>query len=383
MSHKTSKCSKSDPCGRSADCPAEDSATVIEEKSGAAMPSDPPRTDDSMEIRPKRSRIGRLMGVQVVGIGSNVPENVVRNEDLAALGYDAEWIVQRTGILERRHAGPDEATSDLAVEAARRCIEDAKIDPADIDLLLLGTITGDMLLPATANLVQDRLDLCAPAMDIQAACASFIFAMITGAQFVASGCSKLVLVIGADCNSRMIDPADVHTFPLFGDAAGAVLLAAGTQSQGLLSYAAGSDGSGSDLLSRPMGGSRLPFSNAVPGENRHLLQMNGRPVFKWAIRILRESISDTLRAAKLTLDDVDLIIFHQANIRIINSSVKDLGIDPSKVFNNLERYGNTSSASIPLALDEAYREGRIHRGSLILFSGFGSGLAWGTVLMKW
>ncbi|MBN2474780.1 MAG: ketoacyl-ACP synthase III [Pirellulales bacterium] len=327
--------------------------------------------------------MGRLMGVQVVGIGSHAPANAVRNEDLAALGYDADWIVQRTGILERRHAEPDVATSDLAVEAARRCIEDASVDPADIDLILLGTLTPDTLLPATASMIQDRLGLCAPAMDIQAACASFIFAMITGMQFVASGCSRLVLVIGADCNSRIIDPADRRTFPLFGDAAGAVLLAPGDPSQGLLSYAVGSDGSGAELLSRPMGGSRLPFSVAGQHQGLHFLQMNGRPVFKWAIRMLRESISDTLRAANMTLDDVDLVIFHQANMRIINSSVKDLGVDPHKVFINLDRYGNTSSASIPLALDEAYRSGRIQRGSHVLFSGFGGGLAWGTVLMKW
>jgi len=336
-----------------------------------------------IELQTKRSRIGRLMGVQVVGIGSYAPENLIRNEDLAELGCDEEWIVQRTGILERRHAASNEATSDLAIEAARRCIEDAAVDPAEIDLVLLGTYTPDMPLPATAGVIQDRLGLCAPAMDIQAACASFIFAMITGTQFVASGCSRLVLVIGADCNSRVVDPGDQQTFPLFGDAAGAVLLAPGAEAQGLLSYAVGSDGSGADLLSRPMGGSRLPFSEDVANKGRHFLQMNGRPIFKWAIRMLRESVSDTLRAAEMTLDDVDLVIFHQANMRIINSSVKDLGVDPKKVFNNLERFGNTSSASIPLALDEAYREGRIHRGSHILFSGFGGGLAWGTVLMKW
>lgn len=323
------------------------------------------------------------MGVRVVGIGSSVPANAIRNEDLAALGYDADWIVQRTGILERRHAEPGVATSDLAIEAARRCVDHAAVDPDQIDLVLLGTYTPDMLMPATASLVQDRLGLSAPAMDIQAACASFIYAMITGMQFVATGCSHLALVIGADCNSRVVDPADEHTFPLFGDAAGAVLLAPGSEDQGLLSYAIGSDGSGADLLSRPMGGSRLPFTEAAQSDGRHFLRMEGRPIFKWAIRIARETISDTLRAANMTLDDVDLVIFHQANMRIINSAVKDLGIDESKVFNNLERYGNTSSASIPLALDEAFQEGRIQRGSHILFSGFGGGLAWGTVLMKW
>ncbi|HYW78935.1 MAG TPA: beta-ketoacyl-ACP synthase III [Thermoguttaceae bacterium] len=323
------------------------------------------------------------MGVQVVGIGSSVPGNVVRNEDLAALGYDADWIVQRTGILERRHVEPGRATSHLAVEAAQRCIDNAGVDPQDIDLVLVGTYTPDMPLPTTACFVQDRLGLRAPAMDLQAACASFIFAMITGMQYVASGCSQLALIIGADCNSRVVNPNDRRTFPLFGDAAGAVLLQTGGDQQGVLSYAIGADGSGADFLCRPLGGSLTPFSQAKQGDERHYLQMDGRSVFKWAIRLLRETISEVLLDAKMTLDDVDLVIFHQANMRIINAAVKDLGINPEKVFNNLERYGNTSAASIPLAMDEAYREGRIQRGDHILFSGFGAGLAWGTVLMRW
>jgi len=346
------------------------------------MATDVNRTDIS-ETQTKRSRLGSLLGVQVVGIGSSVPDNVVRNEDLAALGFDADWILQRTGILERRHAPPEMATSDLAVEAARRCIEQAGVDPQEIDLLLLGTWTPDLPLPATACLVQDRLGLCAPAMDLQAACASFIYAMITGMQFVATGSSKLALVIGADCNSRAVNPADERTFPLFGDAAGAVLLARGNDQQGLVSYAIGSDGSGAELLWRQMGGSRLPFFADGANDSLQFLKMEGRPVFKWAIRVLAETIADVLQAAAMTLDDVDLVIVHQANMRIINSVVKDLGIDPKKVFNNVDRYGNTSAASIPLALDEAFREGRIHRGDLILFSGFGAGLAWGTVLMRW
>jgi len=338
---------------------------------------------DEVVIQANRSRLGSLLGVQVVGVGSSVPDKLVKNEDLAALGYDAEWIVQRTGILQRRHAPAGVATSDLAVEAARRCIDHAGVDPADIDLLLLGTFTPDMLLPATACLVQDRLGLCAPAMDLQAACASFVYALITGAQFIAAGSSKLVLVIGADCNSRVVNPADRRTFPLFGDGAGAVLLAPGSDRQGLVSYALGSDGSGAHLLCRRMGGSRLPFTQDPSADGLHFLKMEGRPVFKWAIRVLGETIVDVLKAAAMTMDDVDLVIFHQANVRIINSAAKDLGVDERKVFNNLDRYGNTSAASIPLALDEALREGRIARGDHILFSGFGAGLAWGTVLMRW
>jgi 3-oxoacyl-[acyl-carrier-protein] synthase-3 len=322
------------------------------------------------------------MGVQVVGLGSCVAEQAVRNEDLAALGYDADWIVQRTGILERRFAPPHVATSDLAVEASRRCIQQAGVEPAEIDLVLLGTYTPDMLMPATASVVQDRLGLCAPAMDIQAACTSFVFAMLAGAQFVATGCSRLALVIGADCNSRVLNPADKRTFPLFGDAAGAVLLAKGEPNQGFIAYAAGSDGSGAYQLCRPMGGSRLPFSPA-DNDGRHFLFMEGRPIFKWAVRILRQTINETLAFAQMTLDEVDLVVLHQANMRIINLVVEDLGIAPQKVFNNLEYYGNTSAASIPLAFDQAHQRGLLRRGTRVLFSGFGGGLAWGTALMRW
>jgi 3-oxoacyl-[acyl-carrier-protein] synthase-3 len=343
----------------------------------------PENGDQELFIPTKRSRLGRLMGVQVVGVGSSVPDNLVRNEDLASLGYDAEWIVQRTGILERRHAPPGTATSDLAVEAARRCIEDAGVDPQEIDLLLLGTYTPDQLLPATACVVQDRLGLCCPAMDLQLACAGFVYAMITAAQYIATGCSRLALAIGADCNSRVVNPADKHTFPLFGDAAGAVLLAPGSGGQGLVSFAVGSDGSGADLLCRQVGGSMFPFERSDSANGLHFLRMEGRPIFKWAVRVLNETIDDVLRTADMTLDEVDLVIFHQANMRIISSAVKDLGLDESKVYNNLQRYGNTSAASIPLALDEAYREGRIRRGDHVLMSGFGAGLAWGTVLVRW
>jgi 3-oxoacyl-[acyl-carrier-protein] synthase-3 len=334
-------------------------------------------------IQTGRSRMGSLLGVQTVGIGSAVPANLIRNEDLASLGYDADWIVQRTGILQRRHAPPEMATSDLAAEAGRRCIEHASVDPQEIDLVLVGTYTPDMPMPATANIVQDRLGLCAMAFDIQAACASFVYALLTAMQYVASGCSRMALVIGADCNSRVVDPADKRTYPLFGDAAGAVLLAPGSDQQGLLSYAVGSDGSGAGLLQRPMGGSRLPCSASGLDEGKQFLHMQGRPIYKWAIRQLAETTADVLREAHMTLDQVDLVIFHQANMRIIDSAVKALHLDQNKVFNNLDRFGNTSSASIPLALDEAFQQGRIRPGNHILFSGFGGGLAWGTVLIRW
>ncbi len=325
----------------------------------------------------------RLMGVRVVASGSYVPDAVVNNEHLRQrLGCDSEWIIKRTGILERRHALPHQATSDLCHMAAQRCLAKANVNPKDIDLLLVGTFTPDMTFPSVACLVQDRLKLACPATDIQSACAGFMYALVTGAAYVLSGASKLALVIGGDCNSRIINPADLKTFPLFGDGAGAVLLAPGRPDQGLLSYSLGADGSGGDLLNRPACGSRLPPTPELLANNMHYLHMDGRAVFRWAIGILVDTIQDVLRAARLTVDDVDLFIPHQANIRIINA-LDVLDIPRSKVFVNLDRYGNTSAGSIPLALDEALAEGRIKPGSLIMLSGFGAGLSWGTALMRW
>jgi len=323
------------------------------------------------------------MGVRVVASGSYVPDAVVNNEHLRQrLGCDSEWIIKRTGILERRHALPHQATSDLCHMAAQRCLAKADVNPKDIDLLLVGTFTPDMTFPSVACLVQDRLKLACPATDIQSACAGFMYALVTGAAYVLSGASKLALVIGGDCNSRIINPADLKTFPLFGDGAGAVLLAPGRPDQGLLSYSLGADGSGGDLLNRPACGSRLPPTPELLANNMHYLHMDGRAVFRWAIGILVDTIQDVLRAARLTVDDVDLFIPHQANIRIINA-LDVLDIPRSKVFVNLDRYGNTSAGSIPLALDEALAEGRIKPGSLIMLSGFGAGLSWGTALMRW
>jgi len=327
--------------------------------------------------------VRRLTGVRIVGIGSYVPDNVVKNEDLAQFGCDPEWILRRTGIRERRHAPLNMATSDLAALAAERCIAAAGVNKAEIDLVVLGTFTPDMTMPATACIVQDRLGLCAPAMDVQAACAGFFYALATAAQFVATGCSRLALVIGADCNSRVIDPQDVKTYPLFGDGAGAVLLSAGSPEQGFAAYTLGADGSGFGLLNCPMGGSRLPASPERLAERLQYLKMDGKPVFKWAVRLLEYSIRTVLEAAKLPLGDVDLFVLHQANARILDAVADELGIDSAKMVVNLDRYGNTSSGSIPLALDECFQQGKIHPGNNLLLSGFGGGLAWGTGLFRW
>jgi 3-oxoacyl-[acyl-carrier-protein] synthase III len=325
----------------------------------------------------------RLTEVKVVATGGFVPDNVVRNEDLAALGCDPEWIIQRTGIRERRHAPPEMATSDMAIRAAERAMQQAEVKASDIDLVVLATFTPDWPVPATACQVQTRLGINAPAMDVQAACAGFIYAMITGMQFVATGCSRLALVIGSDTNSRVVDPADKKIYPLFGDGAGAVLLASGSPEQGFLSYTMGSEGSGADLLYTPMGGSRMRPCAAGFEAKQHYLKMDGRPVFKWAVRLLAQTMREVLSDAKLSLDDIALVVLHQANVRIIDAAVEELGIPREKLLMQIERYGNTSAGSIPLVLDEANRSGRLRRGDAVLISGFGAGLAWGTGVLRW
>src|SRR5262245_15647914 len=331
-----------------------------------------------------RPRCRSLMGVRVLGTGSYVPDAVITNDHLhQRLGFDSEWIVKRTGILERRHALSHQATSDLCHEASVRCIESAGVDRRDIDLVVLATFTPDMAFPSTACLVQDRLKLSCAAIEVEAACAGFMYALVTGAAYVVSGASDLALIIGGDCNSRILNPDDIKTYPLFGDGAGAVLLTRGRPDQGLLSYSMGSDGGGGDLLSRPACGSRLPPTPELIEKKLHYMYMDGRAVFRWAVDILCDTIQDVLRASELKPADVDLYIPHQANIRIINAAIDVLRIPRNRVYNNLDRYGNTSAGSVPLALDEAMADGRVKAGGLIVLSGFGAGLSWGTALMRW
>jgi len=322
--------------------------------------------------------------VQVVSCGSFVPEQVVTNQDLnAQFGFDSNWIEQRTGILERRHAPPEMATSDMCVEAARKAIRAGRIDPQDIDLLVVATFTPDYHCPSTACLVQDQLGLDCPAFDAAAACAGFKYAMISASQFVATGNAKTALVVGADCMSRIINPNDQRTYPLFGDGAGAVVLTRGEPHQGFLCYQMGSDGSGGGLLDRPAGGTRDPMTHESLESGAHYLKMDGRSVFKWAVRLLTDTTELMLDKAGMSVHDVSLFLFHQANIRIIGAATEQLGIPPEKVFNNLQKYGNTSGGSIPIAMDEAFRAGRINRGDTLLLCGFGAGLTWGTSLFRW
>lgn len=329
-------------------------------------------------------RVQKLTGFSIRSIGSYVPSRVVTNEELEIRhGFEPGWIERRTGIKQRRFAAENESTSDLAVEAARRAIAAAQVSPADIDLLIVGTFSPDFTCPSTACLVQNKLKLDAPAMDLQAACSGFMYAMATGAQFVATGNSRLALIIGADVNSRIVQPDDQQVAPLFGDGAGAVLLQAASQSQGFVRYQLGADGAGGGMLDRPAGGVTLPLTPELVSAGRHYLKMDGRNVFKWAIEAVTQSIKMVLDDAGVSADDVSLFVLHQANSRIIDHAMKVLEIPQHKVFNNLDRFGNTSAASIPIALDEAYREGRMANGDLVVMCGFGAGLTWGTGLFRW
>ncbi|MEM6778447.1 MAG: beta-ketoacyl-ACP synthase III [Planctomycetota bacterium] len=378
--------------------------------SGQASPAAKTSESDVGEARPRgqekqRGKMGSALGVRISGTGSYVPDNVVTNEDLAALGCDSEWIVRRTGIRQRRHALPGQATSDLCVEASKRAMEDAGLTADDLDLILIATITPDHPTPSTACHVQRRLGATAPAMDVGAACAGFMYALVTAANFIAAGNARHVLVVGADLMSRTVDPDDKKTYPLFGDAAGAAIVSresitcdpespdrSGTDGSrrdpsmehiGLLSYQLGSEGCGGEMLCIPAGGTRLAHSPETHADGQQYLKMDGRGVFKWAVRIFDESAKDVLAHADKQASDLKLVILHQANQRIIDSAVSDLNVDAERVFVNLDRYGNTSGASIPLALDEAARAGALQRGDLLLLCGFGAGLAWGTAIVRW
>jgi len=329
-------------------------------------------------------RTNVLTGFSIRALGGYVPDRCVTNAELESeYGFEPGWVERRTGILERRIVADDEATSDMAVRAAQVAIKKAGVDPSQIDLVVVGTFSPDYLCPSTACIVQDKLGLDAPAMDVQAACSGFMYALVTAAQFVATGNAKLALVIGADANSRIVPPSDQRITPLFGDGAGAVLLEAAGPENGLIRYQLGSDGSGRELLDRPGGGSAMPLSPQQLSAGDQFLRMDGRNVFKWAIQAVTESIRTVLDASAMTVDEIDMFILHQANIRIIDHAVKDLGIPEERVFNNLSRVGNTSAASIPLAMEEAAQAGRVHPGDRVMMCGFGAGLTWGTGIFQW
>lgn len=329
-----------------------------------------------------------IPGIMILGTGFCPASKRVENSDLEQLGYDSDWILQRTGIECRYQVAEGEATSDLAIAAAQRCLQAAKVDADQIDLIIVATMTPDHSAPSTACILQAQLGCQAAAFDLNAACSGFVYAMITASQFLKSGCSKTALVVGADTVTNITNPQDRQTYPLFGDGAGAVLMQADPnpnpdQASGILAYRLASEGELGKALLIPAGGSRMPVSHHVVDHNLQYLVMDGRTVFKWGVKLIPEMVAEMLFKAELSIEDIDLFIPHQANIRMINAAVECLDIDPSKVFINLQEYGNTSAASIPIALSEADQQGRLFRGANVLMVGFGAGLTWGACLIRW
>jgi len=322
--------------------------------------------------------------VKILGVGASVPQKVVTNFDLEKMvDTNNEWIVSRTGIEERRIASESETTSTLAFEAARAALKNAEVSPTDLDLIIVATVTPDMLFPATACILQRELDAeKAACFDLEAGCTSFVYALSMAEKYLSAGGGNLALVVGAETLSKIVDWEDRATCVLFGDGAGAVVLGVGDR-PGIISTHLGSDGKGASYIEVPAGISRMPASLETIQKRLHFIKMAGNEVFKFAVRIMEEASLKVIEKGKMKIEDVNLFIPHQANIRIINSAAKRLGIVEDRIFVNVQKYGNTSSASIPLALSEAVIEGRIQKDDIILLVAFGSGLTWGSVLIRW
>ncbi len=326
-----------------------------------------------------------LRPVGIVGTGMYVPPKVVTNADLEKLvDTSDEWIWTRTGIRERRQVEPGMVTSDMCVEAGRQALANAGVAAEEVDLVIVATVTPDMMFPATACIVQDRLGASrAGAFDLEAGCTGFIYGMTVGQQFIATGMYDTVLVIGAEIFSRIINWTDRSTCVLFGDGAGAVVLRPVPEGYGILSAVLGSDGSGGPSLCQPAGGVKLPASAETVASNLHTIHMQGSDVFKFAVRAMGEASVQALERAGLTKEDVDYLIPHQANIRIMEASLKRLELPAEKMHVNLDRYGNVSSASIPMALHEAIQEGKVNNGDIVVLVAFGAGLTWGASVVRW
>ena len=316
--------------------------------------------------------------VSITGLGSRVPDRIVTNDELAQLvDTSDEWIVERTGIRERRMADDKEALSDVALPACRKALAQAGLKGADIDLLIVATVTPDMAFPSTGAILADRLGATsAAAYDLSAGCTGFVYALAQGYAMVAGGLAHRALVVGGDLLSRILDWEDRSTLVLFGDGAGAVVLET-VPEQGFVGFELGADGAGGENLWLPGSGSRR-FD-----ESEKYVKMNGREVFRFATRILVQSAEDLLAKCEVSIDDVDLYIPHQANMRIIAHATKKLGVPSDRVVINVDRYGNTSSGSIPLALADAAADGRLRPGQLVLMTGMGAGLTWGSALIRW
>ncbi len=323
--------------------------------------------------------------IEIVGTGASMPEQVVTNDDLCRrLQTSNDWIVQRTGIYERRIAGPDESTLKFAVGAGRQALERAGVAPGDVDLIICATITPEHPLPATAVQVQHALGCrSVAAFDLVAACSGFVWSLITAAQYVCSGMARNALVIGADCMTRMADMDDRATAVLFGDGAGAAVVRRATApDRGIIAARMGADGSRADLIWVPAGGSKEPASLRTVNERLHFMRMKGREVYKFAVTQFQTLLNDTLEEARLQPSDIAFLVPHQSNLRIIESAVEKLGLPPEKVIININRYGNTSAASVPIALHEVVSAGRIKPGDIVMLVAFGAGLTWGSVVLR-
>jgi 3-oxoacyl-[acyl-carrier-protein] synthase III len=319
----------------------------------------------------------------IIGTGSYLPETVVTNADLERMvDTTDEWIRSRTGIGERRIASPDEATSDLAVHAAREAMRRAGVSAEEIDYMVVGTASPDYIMPSTASVVQAKLGLACPSVDVNAACSSFVFALHTGTTAIESGRADTVLVIGADALTRHIDFTDRSTCVLFGDGAGAVVLRVSPE-PGIESIVLGTDGTGVGQLMIPAGGSARPTSHEVIDARQQFLTMNGSEVFKFAVRVIPKATRSALELSGHSVSDLRWLVPHQANQRIIATIEERLAIEEERVYMNLERTGNTSAGSIPLALDDLYTSGRLAPGDLLALVGFGAGLTWGAAIVRW
>jgi len=326
-----------------------------------------------------------LKPVGIVGTGSYVPEKVLTNADLEKMvDTSDEWIRTRTGIRERHIADEKTATSDLAVEAAKRALAQANLKGEEVQLTIVATITPDMFFPSTACFVQDRIGATGQAaFDISAACSGFVYALACAHQLMANAAFKNALIIGAETLSKFTDWEDRNTCVLLGDGAGAVVLKPLEKGRGILSFSLGADGGAGDLLYMPGGGSRNPTSSETLKERLHYIKMKGNELFKIAVRVLAESALEALDKCNLNASDVDYFIPHQANVRIIDAVIKRSGIPEDRVHVNVDRFGNTSAASIPIALDEANRMKKLKKGDIVVLDAFGGGLTWGACVLEW
>ena len=322
--------------------------------------------------------------ISITGLGCRVPERVITNDELATMmDTNDEWIRERTGIRERRIAAPGEALSDLCLPACRDALEQAGLDASEIDLIIVATVTPDMAFPSTGAILADRLGAPnAAAYDLSAGCTGFMYAVAQGYGMLAGGLAQKALIVGGDVLSRILDWSDRGTAVLFGDGAGAVVLEA-VSGGGFLGFELGADGSGGSQLYVPAGGSRSPATEETVAEGMHFVKMNGREVFKFATRVLVSSAEAVLAECGRSIEDVDVYVPHQANVRIIEHARQKLGIPEEKTVIDVDRYGNTSSGSIPLALADATADGRLRPGQLVLMTGMGAGLTWGSGLIEW